>query len=217
MTSLSEARLDWDGAIGASLSGAPILLRPEQAVSASRPSAKRPRTNRLSDGHRFAMGGHCCWLCAAAARMNASAEARRARRTGAAATCGGSDGLGLHRQQALALQPLARKLAGPADRFRLFPCLSFRGLFVVAAELHLAEDTLALHLLFQRLEGLVDVIVANENLHASSFSVRSVSALDQWDGGASVNACVTLARSVPEWGAKVHRRSRSNNHSACRR
>src|ERR1700722_15955196 len=124
MTSLSEARLDWDGAIGASLSGAPILLSPEQAVSASRPSAERPSTNGLSDRHPFAMGGHCCWLCAAAARTNASAEARRARRTGAAATCG-SDGLGLHRQQALALQPLARELAGPADRFRLFPCLSF--------------------------------------------------------------------------------------------
>src|SRR4029077_12892463 len=109
------------------------------------------------------------------------AEARRARRTGAAAACGGSNGLGLHRQQTLALHPLARKLAGPADRFRLFPCLSFRGFFVVAAELHLAENTLALHLLLQRLEGLVDVIVANENLHASSFSVRSVSALGKWD------------------------------------
>src|SRR5262249_36713204 len=126
------------------------------------------------------MGGHCCWHCAAAARIEASAEARRAWRTRAAAA-GGSDGLGLHRQEALALQPLARKLAGAADRFRLFPSLSFRGFFVVAAELHLAENTLALHLLFQRLEGLVDVIVANENLHASSF----VSALSQcarsWD------------------------------------
>jgi len=42
----------------------------------------------------------------------------------------------------------------------------------VAAELHLAENTLALHLLFQRLEGLIDVVIANENLHAaSSFQV----------------------------------------------
>jgi len=35
----------------------------------------------------------------------------------------------------------------------------------VAAELHLAEYTLALHLLLQRLEGLIDVVVAYEDLH----------------------------------------------------
>src|SRR6516162_3641859 len=177
MTGLSQAKLDCDGAIGVSPSGAPILLSPEQAGSASKLSADSPSTKTLSDRDRFAMRGHRCWLCTAAARMSASAEARRARRTGAAATCGGCDGLGLHRQQALALQPLARKFAGATNRFRLLPCLSFRGFFVMAAELHLAENALALHLLFQRIEGLVDVIVANEYLHASSFSVRSVSAL----------------------------------------
>jgi hypothetical protein len=37
----------------------------------------------------------------------------------------------------------------------------------VAAKLHLAENTLALHLLLERLEGLIDVIVSDENLHAS--------------------------------------------------
>jgi hypothetical protein len=43
----------------------------------------------------------------------------------------------------------------------------------MAAELHLAEDALALHLFLQRLEGLIDVIIANENLHpASSFQVN---------------------------------------------
>ena len=35
----------------------------------------------------------------------------------------------------------------------------------MAAELHLAEETFALHLLLQRLEGLVDIVVADENLH----------------------------------------------------
>ena len=33
------------------------------------------------------------------------------------------------------------------------------------AELHLAEDALALHLFLERPEGLVDIIVADENLH----------------------------------------------------
>jgi hypothetical protein len=36
----------------------------------------------------------------------------------------------------------------------------------VTAELHLAENALALHLLLQRLESLIDIVVANENLHA---------------------------------------------------
>ena len=35
----------------------------------------------------------------------------------------------------------------------------------MAAELHLAEETFALHLLLQRLEGLVDIVVTDENLH----------------------------------------------------
>jgi hypothetical protein len=36
----------------------------------------------------------------------------------------------------------------------------------MAAKLHFAENALALHLLLERLKGLVDVIVTNENLHA---------------------------------------------------
>jgi hypothetical protein len=48
----------------------------------------------------------------------------------------------------------------------------------VTAELHLAEDTLALHLLLQRLEGLIDVVIANENLHAASSFNCSV-----WNSG----------------------------------
>jgi hypothetical protein len=56
----------------------------------------------------------------------------------------------------------------------------------VAAEFHFAEETFALHLLLQRLESLVDIIVADENLHAvflfSSTIDRpnSQGALDHW-------------------------------------
>jgi len=35
------------------------------------------------------------------------------------------------------------------------------------AQLHLAEDAFALHLLLQRPEGLVDIVVTDENLHLS--------------------------------------------------
>jgi hypothetical protein len=71
----------------------------------------------------------------------------------------------LRRDQAFALGALARQLAGAADGFRLLAGAPFGGLFVVAAQFHFAKDALALHLLFQGFEGLVDVIVANENLH----------------------------------------------------
>src|SRR5690242_21410883 len=77
----------------------------------------------------------------------------------------------LGRKQAFALHLLARELAGPTDRFRLFPRLSFRWFFVMTAKFHLAENAFALHLFLERLEGLVDVVVANENLHACSLVV----------------------------------------------
>src|SRR5262249_39530278 len=99
--------------------------------------------------------------------MKLRSEARTARRTALAAPAGAWRGARLHRQESLALHALAGELARPADRLRLLARLLFRGFFVVAAELHLAENALALHLLLQRLEGLVDVIVADENLHAS--------------------------------------------------
>src|ERR1051325_8951716 len=82
--------------------------------------------------------------------------------------------LRLHRQQAFALQLLARELARAAHGFGLFAGLLLGGLFVMAAELHLAENPLALHLLLQRLEGLIDIVVANENLHPASSSIGRI-------------------------------------------
>src|SRR5579872_738225 len=104
-----------------------------------------------------------------------SARPARSARTAAAATrsalragTGAEHRLRLHRQQAFTLQLLAGELARAAHGFGLFTSLLLGGLFVVTAELHLAENALALHLLFQRLEGLVDIVIANENLHAAS-------------------------------------------------
>ena len=37
----------------------------------------------------------------------------------------------------------------------------------MAMKLHLAKDALALHLLLQHLEGLIDIVVTDENLHAA--------------------------------------------------
>jgi hypothetical protein len=44
----------------------------------------------------------------------------------------------------------------------------------VAAQLHFAEHPLALHLLLQHFEGLIDVVVSDENLHAAFLLGRAV-------------------------------------------
>ena len=44
----------------------------------------------------------------------------------------------------------------------------------MAAEFHLAEYALALHLLLQHLERLVDIVVTDENLHAAFLLDRAV-------------------------------------------
>src|SRR5581483_672235 len=66
--------------------------------------------------------------------------------------------------QAFALGALASQLAGAAHRFRLLAGALLGGLFIVDVALHLAERAFALHLLLERFQRLVDVVVANENL-----------------------------------------------------
>jgi len=84
-------------------------------------------------------------------------EAGRA--LGAASSRGPWDHPRLHRQQTLALHLFADELGGAADGFRLLSDSLLRGLLVMAAELHLAEDALALNLLLLHPEDLVDIVV----------------------------------------------------------
>src|SRR5579883_421537 len=72
--------------------------------------------------------------------------------------------------QAFALRALARQLAGPAHRLRPLASLALGGLLVGAAQLHLAEDTLPLHLLLERAQRLIDVVVAHHDLDQGSSS-----------------------------------------------
>ena len=72
--------------------------------------------------------------------------------------------------EAFAFHPLARQLARTANRFRLLPRLALGGLLVAAAELHFAEQPFTLHLFLQRLEGLIDIVVANDDLDDGSYS-----------------------------------------------
>jgi hypothetical protein len=87
----------------------------------------------------------------------------------------------LHRQQTFALQLFAGELPGATDGFRSFPNSPLGGFFVMPTELHLAEDALALHFPFQRLEGLIDIVVADENLHVKLLFDQAV---DRPDGQA---------------------------------
>src|SRR5579862_8769327 len=75
----------------------------------------------------------------AAARTAAGAATSAARATLSTGT-GAEHRLRLHRQQAFALQLLARELARATYGLGLFAGLLLGGLFVVTAELHLAED-----------------------------------------------------------------------------
>ena len=69
-----------------------------------------------------------------------------------------------HRQQAFALQLLAGQLAGAPNGLGLFTSALHGGLLVMIAQLHFAEDTFALHLFLQRAQGLIDIVIADEDL-----------------------------------------------------
>jgi hypothetical protein len=54
----------------------------------------------------------------------------------------------------------------------------------MSAKLHFAEDALALHLLLQRLEGLIDIVVANKYLHGPSCVLRpGLEKSEDWRAG----------------------------------
>src|SRR6516225_894185 len=98
-------------------------------------------------------------------RVGLFPESETAPASGAASSDSPRNHPRFHRQQTLALQLFAGELTGATDSFCLLPDSPLGRLFIVAAELHLAEETFALHLPLQRLEGLIDIVVADENLH----------------------------------------------------
>ncbi|SBV33421.1 protein of unknown function [uncultured Sphingopyxis sp.] len=65
----------------------------------------------------------------------------------------------------VALHPLALHLAGAADGGGVLAGTLFAGLLVMTAQLHFAIHALTLQLLLERAKGLVDIIVANDDLH----------------------------------------------------
>src|SRR5262249_39784939 len=110
----------------------------------------------------------------------------------------------LAREQAFALRALALQLAIAADGLRALAGPLLARLLVVASQLHLAEDAFTLHLLFQRLQRLVDIVVANDDLQRQLSWPVSRAGVDI----RRVMACPPPARHNARKGPKRHRNPR---------
>src|SRR5690606_5900460 len=84
--------------------------------------------------------------------------------------------------QAFALCALASQLAGATNGLGLLASLLLRGLLVVVAKLHLAEDAFALQLLLERAQRLINVVIANDYLQRSTAPSKLMQ--NQLDGSA---------------------------------
>src|SRR5262245_55352142 len=73
---------------------------------------------------------------------------------------------------ALAIHALAHQLAIAPHGLGLLARAPLRRLLVIAAQLHLAENSFALHLLLENAQRLIDIVVTDENLHGP-FSLLS--------------------------------------------
>src|SRR5262249_25539753 len=80
-----------------------------------------------------------------------------------------------HGDQAFALGQFPGSFARASDSFCLLTGFALGRFFVRLATPHLAKNALALHLLLQDPEGLIDIVVANEYLQM--FSNRAAAAL----------------------------------------
>jgi hypothetical protein len=69
-----------------------------------------------------------------------------------------------HREQAFALRQFPGGLARTSDGFRLLAGLALGRFFIRLAALHLTKNALALQLLFEDPERLIDIVVANDDL-----------------------------------------------------
>src|SRR5262249_24523566 len=94
-------------------------------------------------------------------------------------TASGQDFLLGSGDEALALRLFARELARAAHRLGLLTSRSLGRFFIEPPLLHLAKDALALHLLLQDPESLIDVVIAHEYLQEMFPSLVSVAATER--------------------------------------
>jgi hypothetical protein len=77
------------------------------------------------------------------------------------------------RNQTFALGALAGELAGAANRFGLPASLRLGRLLEGGAGLHFPEDAFTLHLLLERFQRLIDVVIADHDLNYLKLSIGS--------------------------------------------
>ena len=65
----------------------------------------------------------------------------------------------------IALCSLTGKFSSAPHGFGLFPGAFFGGFFVGGAKFHRAEDAFALKLFLENLEGLVNVVISDDDVH----------------------------------------------------
>lgn len=78
--------------------------------------------------------------------------------------------------QAFTLRALALQLTHPAHGFGFLARTLLRGLLEVIATLHFAESTFPLHLLLQRLQRLIDVVLAHHDLYQGRSPIAGLQA-----------------------------------------
>ena len=67
--------------------------------------------------------------------------------------------------QTVAFHPLAVHLAGTANGSSLFAGALFGRLFIMATKLHFAINAFTLQFFLERAERLINIIIANHDLH----------------------------------------------------
>ncbi len=75
------------------------------------------------------------------------------------------------RQEAFALGAFAGQLARTAHGLGLLASFTLRRLFEMVATLHFAEETFTLHLLLERFQRLIDVVIADHDLNYLKLSI----------------------------------------------
>src|ERR1700688_666200 len=98
--------------------------------------------------------------------------------------------------EAFAFQPLALQLAGAAHRLRSLAGPTLGRLFVMPPQLHLAEDPFPLHLLLERLQRLIDIVVTHQYLHLAAYSF-SADAVPHDRGAALYHGARTICQPTP--------------------
>ena len=74
-------------------------------------------------------------------------------------------------QEAFTLGALASEFPRTADGFSFLARFPFGRLFEMIAALHLPEETFALHLLLERFQRLIDVVIADHDLNDLKLSI----------------------------------------------